>query len=96
MKTIHKYPLEIVDEQSIGLPTGAVVLSVQHQQGKLVLWALVDTTMHERKRCFRIVGTGHPFEGYSSDWRHVATVQVPPENLAMKTGLVWHVFMEAR
>ncbi len=84
MKTIHKYHLEIVDEQAIGMPAGAVVLSVQHQLGKLVLWALVDTTMHERRRCFRVVGTGDPFEGYTSDWRHVGTVQM--------NGLVWHVF----
>jgi len=85
MKTIYKYPLEVIDSQEVELPVTAVVLSVQVQNGKPFLWALVDTTFDTEKRIIHIYGTGHPIEKVH---RYVNTFQM------MNGQLVFHVFQE--
>ena len=42
MKRILKYPLQLTGSQSVELPAGAEILSVQEQRGMPQLWALVD------------------------------------------------------
>jgi hypothetical protein len=63
VKTIHKYPLAVVDRQSISMPHDADVLAVHLQYGAPCLWALVDTQEPLEPRAFVIVGTGHDLSG---------------------------------
>lgn len=61
--TIWKYAIPVTDYFPIEMPDGARVLSVQAQQDQPCLWALVNPAAARRTRFFRLVGTGHPFEG---------------------------------
>jgi hypothetical protein len=82
--TIWKYILHIADEITIGMPEGAVVLSVQDQQGIACLWVKVDPTKPKVNRDFAIFGTGHPI---NRDRLHfIGTIQ------QHEGALVWHVF----
>ena len=89
MKTIWKFELELTDRQSIIMPTGAQILSVQMQSvgGRvpgLYVWALVDgsVTGSEEPREFAVIGTGNPC--WCDGWDFVGTVQ--------ERCFVWHVF----
>lgn len=86
MKTIYKYPLEIFERQTLMLPTGAKILSVQ-PQGKhesVWLWALIDTEQPQEARTIVMRGTGHEFP--EGTFTHLGTFQV------MGGSLVFHVF----
>lgn len=85
MKTIYKYPIEVTDDQTIWMPRGAQVLSVQCQSGRPCAWALVDIEQPKEARRFTLVGTGHPCE-VLDDAKYVGTFQ-------MHDGaLVFHLF----
>lgn len=84
MLTIHKYPLDLIDEQYVFMPTGADILSAQAQGDQLMLWAKVDTGLSHEARKIVIIGTGNPIE--TNLVRYVGTVQMPNRQL------VWHVF----
>lgn len=58
MTTIFKYLLDSA-ETTIELPYGAKPLRVDMQNGKIFLWAEVDTNAHIVKRTFEVFGTGH-------------------------------------
>lgn len=86
MRSVYRYPLQLVDEQEIELPDGAEILSIQRREGRVDavdLWALVDPSAPPVKRRFHVVGTGHKvlFRG-----RFLATVQIHHGQL------VFHVF----
>lgn len=82
MHTIWKYELAIIDEQTIEMPAGAVILTVQVQDGKLCLWAKVNTVhLVKTKRKIAVVGTGNSFDGIGA---YIGTAQLGPG--------VWHVF----
>lgn len=89
MKKIFKYVLEVTDEQTLQLPVGAKVLSVQNQQGKPCLWALVDSEQPAIESVnVAMFGTGNPIE----DWQlkglsFLGTVQI--------NWLVLHVFVSS-
>jgi len=91
--TIFKYTMTLEEKAFVEMPLGARVLSVGQQDDprKLVVWAIVDPARSEGRRCFRIFGTGHPFDLPSMDGTSppfatfVGTVQT-------QLGLVWHVF----
>ncbi len=75
MKTIYKYPLNFIDEQTIHTPALRKILSVQMQKGHLCLWVEVDNGSDSAPLIIRIVGTGHPF--LDADYcTYVGTVQV--------------------
>lgn len=57
MKTIYKYPLQMLTE--LDLPVGAQILSVHVQNDTTCLWALVTPGAATEKRIFAIYGTGH-------------------------------------
>jgi len=42
MRTIWKYPLDVVDSQFVVMPLGAEILTVQIQNEEPYLWTLVD------------------------------------------------------
>lgn len=83
MKTIYKYPLMLHDE-SIDMPVGAEILSLQAQIGRPVIWALVDTEQPLHKRRFRTYGTGNAI--HDPDGRYIDTFQTHDGVM------VWHVF----
>lgn len=60
MKTIHKYPVEILDRSIIEMPVGAEILSVHTQGGKPMVWAIVDSEANVEQRYMELFGTGHP------------------------------------
>lgn len=58
-KTIWKFPLRTTDYQVISLPIGWIPLTVQAQEEKPCLWALVEPKAERLDVMFRIFGTGH-------------------------------------
>ncbi|HID92537.1 MAG TPA: hypothetical protein EYP60_00440 [bacterium (Candidatus Stahlbacteria)] len=86
MKKIFKYKLKLVDQQKVVLPAQYQMLSVQEQDGKLVLWAMVPMNTPDTSTQIRIIGTGNLIEG-DPLLDFIDTVQMP-------NGLVWHVFEE--
>ena len=58
--SIWKYPIPTSDGTILEMPDGAVVLTVQVQDGTPCLWALVDPAAMMLPRTFRCYGTGHP------------------------------------
>lgn len=83
MKTIFKYPLDVVDTQVIKLPKGADPFTAQFQSDQLCIWAAVDTDAELEDREFRIIGTGQPLD-LSGVFRYLSTVQ--------QGSFVWHIF----
>ena len=100
MKTIWRYDIQICDEQTVLMPTGAVILDAKLSDRMVVcesdgvpsaivkadiaLWAIVDTDMPAVPRIIYIRGTGYPL-GAADGTRHIATVSYPPS-------LWFHVF----
>lgn len=83
METIWKYPLSGQNPEVISMPSGAVILTVQVQDGTPCLWALVETENEKEDRTLHVVGTGQPFPDAQAA-HYVGTFQV---------GIfVWHVF----
>lgn len=83
MKTIHKYRLNITDQQTVDLPRGALILSAGlDPAGVLCLWAAVDTDKPAQPREIRIFGTGHPVP--ETPIRFIGTVN--------QGSFMWHVF----
>mgnify|MGYP000221082942 CR=1 FL=1 len=83
MKSVYKYTLQVNDEwQKVRIPGQSKIVHVaQQENGSVCFWALVDNTIGDDIRSFRIYGTGHqtPESGY------IGTA-------LMHSGLVWHVF----
>lgn len=85
MKTIYKYPIVLSSDAtpiSLYIPDGRV-LCVGQQDGRIFLWAQVDTRSPDKLRTFRAFGTGDmiPDDIYMN---YVGTVHIPP--------FVWHVY----
>ena len=86
-KVIYKYPLDEVDRQTISMPKGAEILSLQVQNGTPCIWALVNKGADMEDRTFVMIGTGHPImdELYSGA-EYIGTA------IVFNDTLVWHVF----
>jgi hypothetical protein len=85
MRTIFKYRLKLVGSQTIEMPHDAEFLSVQLQNEKICVWALIDTEKLIDLEYFVIQGTGLPFPDKPKYLQFLGTIQP-------NTGLVWHVF----
>ena len=83
--TVHKFTLEIVDEQDVYLPEGAEPLCIQVQWRDPQLWALVDPTKPLAPRKIRAFGTGHPIPP-GENLRYLGTIQ------KQDGALVFHFF----
>lgn len=88
MRTIWKHPLMIADAQTIMVPRGADLLTVQYQGSVPTLWMLVDPDAPKVHRTLVIVGTGHPMPAGLGRDQYVGTL-VDQEAVI---SLVWHVF----
>lgn len=77
MRVIQRYPLEHRDVQTVEMPHGATILSVQVQHDEIAVWAEVDPDLPKLKRTFSIYVTGDPIseEDRKAAPRHLATVQ---------------------
>ena len=84
---IWKFPLFVSDEQSVDMPADAAILAVQVQNGVPCIWALVGPSFAPEPRTFRMVGTGHEFDG---NGKHVGTFQLA------SGALVFHLFEMSR
>lgn len=90
MVTIWKYPLRIMDEQTLSMPEGATILSAQVQHESICVWALVIPARKIVDRVIHIVGTGHSVSAEKAKrWRFIDTVQLGGGSL------VFHIFDEA-
>lgn len=87
MKRVYKYPVEICDVQTIHLPVGAQIISVQVQNGKPYIWACINPSVEIEPRLFRLYGTGHNIEG-TNVLKFVGTFQL------LGGRLVYHLFEE--
>lgn len=85
MNIIYKYPLEIIDRQQIELPAGSSILTVQVQNNKLWLWALVDPSAPPATRHIHLFGTGQPMSNAEHD--HCLYINTVQHSYA-----VWHFF----
>ena len=82
---VWKYQLEVIPQQTIEMPFGAKILTVQVQQETPCIWALVDPALYTIRREIRIVGTGHEL-GFTSLAKYLGSFQ------QLNGSLVWHVF----
>lgn len=81
MKTIHKFPLNEI--QDTVLPERAEVVSIQYQGDAIVIWAIVDADEeYGEKRRLKLIGTGWELP---ASFKYLATLQQP------KTPFVWHI-----
>lgn len=60
MKTVFKYPLEVVLLQTIIMPANARPIAYAVQAHAHVVWALVDTDREPEARRFLTLCTGEP------------------------------------
>ena len=89
MKKIYKYSLKAEDEQTIYLPAGFEILSIQEQWDKLQMWVLVYPNAIVVPRKFRIFGTNQPLHGTNlAGYKYVNTV------ILTEVNLVCHVYIE--
>lgn len=87
MRTVWKFPLEVIDSQELDLPQGTEPLAVQWQGSHLCLWAIVDPDAPKVRRTVRIYGTGHRAPDDLSAAAHIGTFQ-------MSGGaLIFHAFL---
>jgi len=85
MKRIYKYPLETTDVQTVSMPIGAKILTVQTQNDKPCIWALVNPEAPTEKRNIEIYGNGHEIHN-EADLTYIGTYQM------LDGELILHVF----
>jgi hypothetical protein len=78
-KTIFKYNLKLVYEQTVDLPKGAEILGVKSQFDFPVLYALVDTDETKTdKRIIEIFRTG--FEFSEAKRKYISTIMIDSDH----------------
>jgi hypothetical protein len=86
-KIIYKYPLSVTDRQILHLPVGAEILTVQTQNEKPCLWAMVDPKRGTATRIIETFGTGYDItEDMGVERKYISTYQLHGG------GLIFHVF----
>lgn len=83
MKTVHKYPLSLAEDNHIVAHENAWFFDAQIQYEKICVWAVVDTDEPPVTKHIGVFGTGNPLPE-DKNLRHIGTVQQPP--------FVWHIF----
>ena len=81
MKTIYKYSAH--SGAPVPMPIGAEIVSADVRDGKITIWALIDTEAETEQRRFIYVGTGFDVSELEST-QYIGTVFDGP--------FVWHVF----
>lgn len=86
-RAVHRFVLDLTDEQDLLLPADAHLLHVARRDGtndRIDLWALVDPDQPPEPRRIRIAGTGHDLGDDALDY--IGTVQL------VSGRIVFHVF----
>lgn len=90
MEVVYKYPLEHFEKSrdlvELQLPSTAQVLDIAFQDGKLFLWALVDTKYPEMTYEVVVAGTGREIEVDIRGRLYSKTIH--------RDGFVWHFFVK--
>lgn len=74
MKTIYKYPFDVVDSFNINVSKDAEVLTVQIQNGKPCIWVLTDPGSEPVPKSFQIYGAGLPTN--CENMKYIGTFQL--------------------
>lgn len=82
---IWKFPLEIVEYQSVAMPEWAELLHIEFHRGELNLWALVNPNEPKVQCTIHRFGTGWPMPD-NLGLKHIGTV--------LDGAYVWHFFEE--
>lgn len=85
MKRIFKYILDASDNQVIEIPS-ETILSVEEQNEKIVVYAIVDTDIEPIKYEFGINGTGNSITFEIEYFKFLGTVKM------YNGSLMFHVF----
>lgn len=93
--TIWKYTLAIQPYNTLEIPFDGVILSLQVQNNRPVIWASVDPDEITEKRIFAMVPTGGPIP--EKTVKFIGTVQIESLTLFDATNInpvpfVFHVF----
>ena len=83
---IFKFQIPLSDVVTIEMQENAKILSVQAQNEKPYMWALVDPPARLVKRKFRFAGTGHEITHDSGKLLFIGTFQMHGGSL------VFHIF----
>lgn len=83
MKTIHKYPIYVGQNNCLSIPKDSKIILVANQKDFVTIWIEVDLTKEFEERNFHIYGTGHDIQ---KNVRHIESCIVDP--------FVWHVYEE--
>jgi len=86
MERIFKYPLKTDFSQNIKMPKVSKILSIQIQNNKPVLWALVDDNVDKETIVIKLYTTGGDATSAFRE-EYLGTVK-------MHNGLVFHYFKE--
>lgn len=88
MKRIYKYPLALLDQQSVEIKRNARLLTIQFQRstGDFCLWAIVDTKEELQGMAVYVLGTGREAHFDIDSCDYIATTQ--------DGSMVWHWFVE--
>lgn len=81
---VWKWKLKTTDLQTVFVPEGTKLLSVQVQRSEVCLWGLCDEKAPEEARQIAIYGTGNPIP--DEPGQYIGTFQ------ALEGLLVFHVF----
>lgn len=87
MKTIWKYKLAIIENQTIKMPATAKFLTMQIQYEDVTVWCLVDPKERLRPRGFAIYGTGHDMP--DDPGTYLGTFQMASGSLVFHVFEVW-------
>lgn len=87
---IWKFKLEITDSQTVTMPIGYEIISVQNQNEKACIWAICDDETERYSQCrIRCFGTGQEMGDFSMRKNlFIGTVQFN------NGALVFHFFEE--
>lgn len=75
-KQIWKFELNTVDTQEVLVPDGAEILTVQVQNEKPCIWALVDINVGWVTITIEIFETGNPIEASVLNRTYIGTYQL--------------------
>jgi hypothetical protein len=86
MRKIFKYPLEIIDYQTVEIKSPAILLSVVGIDDKIMMYAMVDDLEYGIPVDVMIIGTGHAIKDDIDSYKFLGTVNL------MNGRETWHVF----
>lgn len=85
-RAIWKFPLDVADEQTLNMPAGAKILTVQIQFGVPTIWAEVEPSEPKiQQRRIAVFGTGHTIPALKP-LTYIGSVQQDGGNL------IWHIY----